>query len=302
MKNYIAIDGGTTNTRLTLLSDGKVKEKIRLRTGVKNNIESTKKYEKEICGAIAVMAEKYEIEHIICSGMITSELGLCPLKHLSAPCGIKELHEEMYITKLADIPTAYIRGVKLCGNGIENTDVMRGEETELFGIADVPECGALYILPGSHSKHIYTDSLGRIKSFSTQLSGELINAAANHTILKECVNLNLSGFDAEYLQKGYAATQAIGINAAVFKARLLKTLFDLNEKEIYSYFIGCMLSVETASAVNSAAQHIIIGGKQALKAPMAHLLKCNSKKNVTAVSDGIADNASAIGALRIFLY
>ena len=48
MKNYIAIDGGTTNTRLTLLSDGKVKEKIHLQTGVKDNIEGTKKNEKEI--------------------------------------------------------------------------------------------------------------------------------------------------------------------------------------------------------------------------------------------------------------
>ena len=46
-ENYIAIDGGTTNTRLTLLSDGKVKEKICLQTGVKDNIESTKKYEKK---------------------------------------------------------------------------------------------------------------------------------------------------------------------------------------------------------------------------------------------------------------
>lgn len=302
MKNYIAIDGGTTNTRLTLLSGGEIKEKIRLQTGVKDNIESTKKYEKEICGAIAELAEKHETEHIICSGMITSELGLCPLKHLNAPCGIKELHEGMYITKLAGIPTAYIRGVKLCGNGIENTDVMRGEETELFGMTDVPECGALYILPGSHSKHIYTDSLGRIKSFSTQLSGELINAAANQTILKECINLNLDGFDAEYLQKGYTAAQAIGINEAVFKTRLLKTLFNLTEKEIYSYFIGCILSDEIMSAVNSDAQHIIIGGKQALKAPMAHLIKCNSKKTVTSVSDDIADNAAAIGALKIFLY
>ena len=103
----------------------------------------------------------------------------------------------------------------------------------------------------------------------------------------------------EYLQKGYTAAQAIGINEAVFKTRLLKTLFDLNEKEIYSYFIGCILSAETASAVNSDAQHIIIGGKQALK-HLWHTYKMQFKKTVTAVSDDIADNAAAIGALKIF--
>ena len=128
---------------------------------------------------------------------------------------------------------------------------------------------------------------------------------AKKAIIKDLFELtkeDLKGFDAEYLQKGYTAAQTLGVNAAVFKTRLLKTLFDLNEKEIYSYFIGCILSAETASAVNSDAQHIIIGGKQALKAPMVHLIKCNSKKTVTAVSDDIADNAAAIGALRIFLY
>ena len=39
MANYITIDGGTTNTRVNLVSEGKVEDTVKLGIGVKNNTD-----------------------------------------------------------------------------------------------------------------------------------------------------------------------------------------------------------------------------------------------------------------------
>ena len=58
-------------------------------------------------------------------------------------------------------------------------DVMRGEETEIFGIADA---GArLIVLPGSHSKWAKVDG-DRIVVFKTFVTGELFAALRDHTV------------------------------------------------------------------------------------------------------------------------
>ena len=58
-------------------------------------------------------------------------------------------------------------------------DVMRGEETEIFGIADA---GArLIVLPGSHSKWAKVDG-DRIVGFKTFVTGELFAALRDHTV------------------------------------------------------------------------------------------------------------------------
>lgn len=74
---------------------------------------------------------------------------LFPLPHLTAPAGIAALHRGMVQTEqrdLADIPFVFFRGVKTA------TDMMRGEETELFGLCAAPDAGSVYVLPGSPAK------------------------------------------------------------------------------------------------------------------------------------------------------
>ena len=46
-----------------------------------------------------------------------------------------------------------------------------------------------YVLPGSHSKLIHVDGAGRIVDFTTMLTGEMIAALSQNTILKDAVYL-----------------------------------------------------------------------------------------------------------------
>ncbi|MBQ9921538.1 MAG: 2-dehydro-3-deoxygalactonokinase, partial [Clostridia bacterium] len=162
MKNLITIDGGTTNTRVSLVKGDDIICTKRIAMGAGDCIQSADKLKSEIKLAIeAILAENSlvfgDIEAVVASGMITSEYGLYTLPHIVAPVGIKQLYDGMKKVMLEDIcplPFFFIPGVKIQGE-LCDTDMMRGEETELMGI--MQSGGEAYVLPGSHSKLIFTD-------------------------------------------------------------------------------------------------------------------------------------------------
>ena len=94
---------------------------------------------------------------------------------------IKTIEEEKIVV--------IVPGVKTEGETIADADMMRGEETELIGLTEHLESAAVYVLPGSHSKLIHVDGAGRIVDFSTMLTGEMIAALSQNTILKDAVYL-----------------------------------------------------------------------------------------------------------------
>ncbi len=300
MANYIAIDGGTTNTRINLVKDLEVIDSLKFNVGAKNGSnlkETVKEGIKEILEKNKM--SEGDIHKILACGMITSEFGLVNLPHLTAPCGIDELSKEMFETTLdiSAVPFAFVRGVKTAGDSFETTDMMRGEETELMGL-DI-EKDALYVLPGSHSKLIYTDDMGRIARFSTELTGELISAVAKETILKDCVSFD-STADEEYLLKGCDFAVKKGVNAAFFKTRILKNLFKCNENQTFGFFLGAALSSEIENIIKSSAKKVIIGGKKQLKMPMAHILKNNCSKEILCLDEQTTEFATTFGMIKIY--
>lgn len=308
MANYLTIDGGTTNTRINLVVESEIVDTIELKIGVKLNINGKDTYKNEIRKGIEILLGNNEmsesdIERIICSGMITSELGLCPLEHLKLPCGIYELCKglhEIVIDEISKIPFVFIRGVKTACSSFGESDIMRGEETELFGITDNPEPGCLYVLPGSHSKLIYIDEESRINDFSTELTGEMIEAIATGTILKDVIDLNNTEIDEQFLQKGYMYAKENGVNSAFFKVRILKTLFSCNDIQTYSFFVGVALSSEIDSIIKSLPRKVVIAGKKQLKLPISILLNKNCDKEVECVADDISKFAATYGMVKIY--
>ena len=307
MKKYITIDGGTTNTRVRLVEMGKVEKTVKIPIGAKKSIDGNAPLKSALSDAIKTVLDGQKPETngslvIIASGMITSEFGLVNLPHLVAPVGINELAENIHtalIPEVSDVPINFIRGVKTVGD-LYSTDMMRGEETELVGIQskDFGEC--VYVLPGSHSKLIYTDADGRITRFSTTLTGELISAVANGTILKDAVSLDCEKLDTPHLEEGFLYAKERGINEALFKTRILKNLFGKAPEECYSFFLGAILADEINTIISSDASCVVIGGKKQIKAATAHLLERYSTKKVVALSDEQVDASTSLGMIRIY--
>lgn len=310
MKCYITIDGGTTNTRVNLVADKKVVDSRKIALGAKDCVSDSNALKLAIAGEIDNIClqngiKKSNVKAIIASGMITSEYGLFPLKHLSDLVGVKELHtglakaENMFGT----LSCYFIPGVKRLTESPETTDMMRGEETEIAGLlaGKETEC-TVFILPGSHSKHIYLDSEGKISNFKTMLTGEMISALSNGTILKGTVRLDFDKFDCSALLAGYEAAESLGLNDALFKVRIMKNLFNKNDLECYSFFIGAIMEAEVRSLKSSGAKAAVIGGKASLREPLAYLLQNKTALKVTVLTDKETEEATALGAVRIFEY
>lgn len=308
MADFLTIDGGTTNTRISLVTNGAVQDTLKIAAGARANIAEPTLLQDSIRDGIRKLLDRNQrkesdITKILASGMITCEYGLCNLPHIIAPAGIAELHENMHevcLPEISPIPFVFIRGVKLAGNRLEDVDMMRGEETELLGMGDLEE--GMYVLPGSHSKLIQVDKNGKISSFRTELTGEMIAALAEHTILNGSLDLQTSKLVLENLWDGYCYCDAHGINEALFKVRILKNLFGAAADAVYSFFLGVVLHDEIKSVLACKAPRIVIGGKRQLREPMAYLLQKCTDAEVISLPEEQVGNLPALGAVKIYTY
>lgn len=308
MKRYITVDGGTTNTRVSLVEDRRIIVSKKISRGAKAGIDDREGLKIALKETIsAILSEnsltENDIIKILASGMITSEFGLYEVPHVIAPAGIRELHSsmaEVSFPEICSIPFVFVRGVKVLGGSLASTDIIRGEETELIGIMDDNEGECVYVLPGSHSKLIKTDECGRITEFSTMLTGEMIAALSGNTILKDAVDLSIDDYDVEHLCFGYNYALENGLNNALFKVRILKNIMKKNPTEVYSFFIGAILSDEIKAILSLNTKRVVIGGRAQIKNATAILLKKFSDKNVVIVNDDKAASATSVGMIRVF--
>lgn len=164
---------------------------------------------------------------------------------------------------------------------------------------DIDISGSLVLLPGSHSKCISVSKYGKIEKFHTFLTGEMIYAASNATILSKTVDLSVSA-DKEYMIKGYEYCEKYGINEALFKTRILDMLFACTPAQCMGFFMGAILYGEIRRIIKFPQKRVIVAGKRELKYPTAYLLKYFSQKQIVCVSDVSANNAPALGAVKIY--
>ncbi|MBQ8431989.1 MAG: 2-dehydro-3-deoxygalactonokinase [Clostridia bacterium] len=306
MANYITVDSGTTNTRLRLVCDGKILDTVTFPVGARVGADDLRPIEEALRHGIQQLLERNAltedaIHRILASGMITCEVGLHPLPHLVAPAGIRELHagmDECHLPTISPIPFVFLRGIRTEGDSINDVDMMRGEETELMGLNGVHPC--VYILPGSHSKIVQTDAEGRIVSFRTSLTGEMLYALSGYTILKKSIDLSQDTFALDDLLAGFDCCRAIGLNQALFKARIRDTLFQKSPCQLYSFFLGVVLAPEIESILATKVTRVVIGGKKQLREAIDALLKHRSHLEAVCLSEEEIDACVSRGAIRIF--
>ena len=308
MGNYITIDGGTTNTRIRLIANGTVAASARLPMGAKDCIEGATLYKTRLCEDIATLLYHANLRHsdviaILASGMLTCEQGLCPIPHLTAPVGIAQLHGGMVRADLEgiSIPCYFIPGVKILTEDPSQCDMMRGEESEFLGLAEQMEPDSVCVLPGSHTKHIFSDGQKRITASYTLLTGEMLAALSRHTILSASVDLSITEFDEAALLWGYDDACKSGINRVLFQARILDKLLNKGPKEVYSYFLGAILYGDV-KILEKYGKKVYIGGKRQLRESLLYLIRQRTSLCATAIPEKDAELASAHGVIRIFEY
>ena len=305
MKRYITIDGGTTNTRIYLVENGAIRAIKKIARGSGSN-EAKSKLMPEIKSSIKELLtqnglSEADIICIIASGMITSEFGLYTVPHSIAPVdvkGIRKNSKETSIPEITSIPFFFISGVKTVGTSPLDTNMMRGEETELVGIMDKGEC--IYILPGSHNKIISVDKNGYITGFLSTLSGEMIAALTERTILSVSLDIHKDAPSPKGVIDGYEYARARGINEALLKPRALKASGMADNAYIYGFFMGAVLSDEVRPILDMKEKRVVIGGRREIKLPLAELLSTYSDKEIIILDDKEVESSSVKGAIRIY--
>lgn len=183
---------------------------------------------------------------VIISGMASSTIGFMELPYAPLPIAMDK----------PDVNTAFISATDtfrhdvLLISGLKtDTDVVRGEETQLIGCissAGMTIKDELFIFPGTHSKHIRVqDNL--ITEIKTYMTGEFFELLSQKSILRTSVE-SADAIETEELwnsfKKGvHDAIDANLLNLA-FKVRT-NTLFNrLSKKENFTYLSGLVIGAE----------------------------------------------------------
>ncbi len=304
MSFYISIDSGTTNTRIALIKDNKILKTLKYNVGASKGIGDNSLLKNALKEGIDNLLKENEltendISKIIASGMITCEFGLCDLPHLPLPVGREELSANLHtqtFPEISSVPFTFVRGVKGSDGTLDNTDMVRGEETELMGLF---EGEGIYLLAGSHTKLMSANEKGDITGIKTLLTGELIAAVSGNTILKDAVDLSVTELNEEFLLSGYNYAAKNGMGEALFKVRILKNIYGKTPSEVYSFFMGVILSNDVEAVLRQKNKRIFISGTKYIRRPISIILKSVGELEVIEISDEISDNAIAFGQMKI---
>ncbi len=187
---------------------------------------------------------------VVISGMASATIGLRTLAYAALPFA---LNGNDVVTAMWQPPNFPYKILLISGVCSAN-EVLRGEEVQVLGMQRPGfECKAiLYILPGTHSKHVYCKN-GLMHHFTTFMTGELFDTIIKHTILSLSITKTLIN------KEGWSAFDA-GVKVAQSNPSLLSTLFQirintlfdkLSPGENYYYLSGLLIGSELVT-INAA--------------------------------------------------
>ena len=322
---FLIIDGGTSNTRVTLLSEQRIALDVEKRaTGVgQTAIDGHNMALKSaIRDAIDTILKRNQltskdIRRCIAYGMLTSNVGLVEIPHCVAPVGLAQLHYGMQrhiLSDIASFPIDFIPGVRNTQGEVNlanfsSMDMMRGEETEAMGLWSLLSLkeACVIILPGSHNKFVSVDGHGNILGCMTSISGELLDVLVHHSILADAVQrrfLSEEDYDLAFLQAGYREAARTGLGKAAFSGRILQTIGAFPPEKVSNYLFGAVLQSDIAALRTfcDITTPLYVAGKPPLQRALADLLREAGFSAVHEASKNVHTNIGIEGALKIALY
>ncbi len=310
---YAVVDSGTTTTRLRLWDGTDVRWSGSVAAGARDTAISGAPT--AIRAAVAdLLAQATEAwgtrpDAVICSGMITSNLGLHEVPHLLAPAGPAELAAGIVRVTFPDLGTiAFVPGIKtlpgaLALDALDAGDLLRGEEAEVTGLRarlGLTEA-ATFLHFGSHHKAVDVDADGRITGSRTAVTGELLAAVGAHTILKSSVvPLDELALDLDAALAGADAARAHGLGRALFLVRVGEQLAGQSRGTMTSYLVGALAALDLPLLPPAGATPIVLYGHGAFPEVLAALLPRVGHTTVHRVDGDASDRAAVEGAVALF--
>lgn len=297
--SFIALDWGTSNLRAYAIDGaGTILAEKSSDKGM-GKLEPDE-FEPTLLSLIEEWLDAGRAMQVFACGMVGARGGWQEALYGQVPF---ELHTALKLTKVDTrdprIEVCIVPG--LCQSAPE--DVMRGEETQIFGLmAKYPEFEGTIILPGTHSKWVAVTN-GQVTGFKTYMTGEMFNILSQHSVVRLSVAEN--GWDEAAFQQGIQDAMAApqDFTSLVFSLRAKSLLAGLSPIEARSMLSGLLMGMEIKSGMDafSTAQTAIVGGEKLMRIYQKALAGfdihplCDTGENFTVLGLNLVAGAHNIG-------
>ncbi len=258
----VGIDWGTTNRRAALIStDG---ELMAEHVDDEGALACAGRFRASLEALLSAWPHVAPDVPVVMAGMVGSAAGWQPVPYLEGDAPLSALGR--HLMPVMDAPGgrrwAIVPGYCLRGDA-GTVDVMRGEETQLFGAmrqlgADVAD--GCYVLPGTHCKWVRL-AQGRIVELRTYMTGELFALLRRHGTLARAMQTpkahadpGIAGDDPAFLRGVEDAAAGPTLSHALFGARARVVTGALLPAEAASYVSGLLIGAEWADAQRLASR------------------------------------------------
>ncbi|WP_144112137.1 2-dehydro-3-deoxygalactonokinase [Paraburkholderia sp. BCC1886] len=258
----LALDWGTTSLRAYLYdAAGNVLATRASTAGIMNLPRSAEQggFDAAFDDACGPWLEAVPGIPAIAAGMVGSAQGWLEAPYVETPASADALVAGIVRVQTASGATLHIvPGVLQRG---ELPNVMRGEETQIFGAlgqdANTADSGkrSLIGLPGTHAKWAVVQAQ-RIERFHTFMTGEVFAALREHTILGRTMLTPESPDNEAFLRGVNIAREKgeAGVLATIFSARSLGLTGQLSREQQPDYLSGLLIGHELAGLEAVLAQ------------------------------------------------
>jgi 2-dehydro-3-deoxygalactonokinase len=258
---FIAGDWGTTRLRLMLCADGSVLD-VRTGPGIGALSQSPAQV---IRALIPTWIEAHGPLPLVLCGMVGSRNGWVETPYVPCPSDVASWCAGQAHFESDGLMIRIAAGLS-CMNRLSAPDVMRGEETQIFGaLAMQPELARgrrLFCLPGTHTKWVWVED-GKIGEFLTALTGELFALLRDHSMLARAGAAG--GTPGDGFVEGLARHASLGaadLTHALFEARSRQLILGASKEWALAWLSGVLIASDVHGALGlfgGSAQVVLIG-------------------------------------------
>ena len=185
---------------------------------------------------------------VLLSGMIGSRQGWIEVPYAGLPASLDDVAGALL--QHPDDPSLHLVPGLALDRADQAPDVMRGEETQIFGMIDKRPGRRLLVMPGTHSKWALVHD-GRIVWFATFMTGELFAVLKAHSILGRL--MAGEAHDQEAFERGLKAARQRpgGPLQRLFSVRTLALFERLPAAGVAAYLSGLLIGGEIDEALGN---------------------------------------------------
>ena len=265
VEGFITADWGTTNRRAYLIDGGgQCVDEFEDDRGIMS-------VPREAFGdAVAEIRERLGDKPLLLAGMVGSNRGWIEAPYVQCPAGFDDIVDALEWPEPGR--TAIVPGVSFQDS--DQADVMRGEEVQLLGAfaAGIVADDALVCHPGTHNKWVRLQG-GRIRRFTTVMTGELFSLLKEHSILSDLLSGSVEAGDA-FARGVRRGLEGDRLTAELFKVRARVLLGEAEPQDAASYGSGLLIGTDVRTGLGEGQDtEICVMGSPKLTALYAEALR-----------------------------